>query len=172
MQQLERERLGRSATAAERGTLFPEPDGWEHAPVVDVLDLDLRRPLVEQVERWAGRAGRPVATTEQLVREVLRGIAWAVARTVADLEAAGLAAAAAGLWICGGGVRVRALTAWVEELTGWPVELGPVAASAVGGVLGTASVVRPDVRPYDVSPQDPGAVGTPDARRAHALPQL
>lgn len=162
VQQLEREQLGRPATAAERGSLFPEPDAWEQGPALDVFDLDPRRPLFAQVERWARTVGRPVDTIERQVREVLRGIAWAIAGTVDDLAAAGLAAADSGLWICGGGVRVRALPAWVAELTGWAVELGPVAASAVGGVLGTASVVRS---------QDLGAVGTLDARRAHALPQ-
>ena len=144
VQQLEREQLGRAATPVERLVLFPEPDGWEHAPAIDVFALDVRRPVVEQVQRWGRAAGRPADTAEQQIREVLRGIAWAVARTVDDLVAAGVARPDAGVWVCGGGVQARALPVWLAELTGWSVELGPVAASAVGGVLGTVSVVRSD----------------------------
>lgn len=142
VQQLEREQLGRPATPSERASLFPGPDAWEQAPVVDVFDLSVRRSVAEQVQRWGQQAGRPAETAEQQFREVLRGIAWAIARTVDDLEAAGIASSDEAVWICGGGVQVRALPAWVEELTGWSIDVGRVAASAVGGVLGTASVVR------------------------------
>lgn len=107
-----------------------------------MFDLSVRRPVAEQVQRWGRKAGRPAETAEQQFREVIRGIAWAIARTVDDLEAAGIASSDEAVWICGGGVQVRALPAWVEELTGWSIDVGRVAASAVGGVLGTASVVR------------------------------
>lgn len=144
VQQLERERLGRPATAAERSALLPPPSAWDPGPVVDVLALDVHRPLSEQVEAWGRTAGRPTGDLAAVLHELLRGVAQAVARAVDDLEAAGLADRGRGLWVSGGGVRVPALTAWVAALTGSPVERGPVAASAVGGVLGTASVVRPD----------------------------
>ncbi|HEY0240332.1 MAG TPA: FGGY family carbohydrate kinase [Friedmanniella sp.] len=144
VQQLEREQLGRPATAAERTALFPEPGGWEQAPVVDVLGLDVHASLVEQVQVWGRAAGRPVGTFEQQLREVLRGIAAAVADTVGQLAAAGLTSPGPGIWMCGGGVRVQALPVWIAELTGWSVELGPVEASALGGALGAVGVVRAD----------------------------
>lgn len=147
VQQLEQDLLGRPATAQERVRLFPEVEPWADAPVVDVFDLDVRSPVTEQVRRWGRRAGRPVETVEQRLREVVRGIAWAIAKGVADLATSGVASSGSPVWICGGGAQVAALVGWVAELTGRPVELGPVAASAVGGVLGTASVLRPDARP-------------------------
>ena len=147
VQQLEQDLLGRPATAQERLRLFPEVQPWAGAPVVDVFGLDVRSPVTEQVRRWGRRVGRPVETVEQRLHEVVRGIAWAIARGVADLASSGVSASGSPVWICGGGVQVAALVGWVAELTGRPLELGPVAASAVGGARGTASVLRPDDRP-------------------------
>lgn len=163
VQQLELEHLGRPATAAERRSLFPGPGAWEQAPVVDVSDLDVRRPVAEQIQSWGRQTGRPTGTVEQQLREVVRGIAWAIAVTVDDFGAAGLVTASAPVWICGGGVRVRALPVWLSELTGLSIEQGPVAASAVGGVLGTASVVRPGW---------PGAAVPVERWRKHGVQQF
>ena len=144
VQQLEREQLGLLATAVERTALLPPPSGWDPAPVVDVFTLDVHRSVAGQVEAWGRTAGRPTSDLAAVLRELLRGVAQAVARAVDDLAAAGLAERGRGIWVSGGGVRVPAMTAWVAELTGSAVEQGPVAASAVGGVLGTVSLMRSD----------------------------
>lgn len=156
VQQLERERLGRSATLAERATWFPAPDAWEQAPVVDVVALDVHGSLVEQLRAWGRAAGRPADTLEQQLRELLRGIAAVVADTVHQLAAAGVTSAGPGIWMCGGGIEVRALPVWIAELTGWSIERGPVAASALGGVLGAAAVVRGDGPGADESREPDG----------------
>jgi sugar (pentulose or hexulose) kinase len=46
------------------------------------------------------------------------------------------------LWVCGGGTAVPPLLRWIGELTGRRVVVGPVDASAEGGLRGAAAVAR------------------------------
>jgi rhamnulokinase len=141
VQLLEQEQLSRAATHEERRVLFPRPGVWERAPVLDVFALDVRRPLTDQVCSWGRSAGRATDTAEHRFREVFRGIAQAIAATVDEFAAAGIVRPDTAVWVCGGGVRVGTLLQWITDLTGRPIEVGPAAASAVGGVLGVASIL-------------------------------
>lgn len=151
LQQLEHEWFDRPTTA-ERQQLLPRPEPWNNTAIIPLDTLDVTYPLESQLQRFASRAGQRRLDRRQLVHELLRAIAQAIADTVGALDRLGLTDPAAGLWIAGGGVRISALTAWISELTGRQVDLGPANASAAGAIRGIAALTRTTA--YDAATAD------------------
>jgi len=142
LQQLEREWFGRAATPGERQQLLPDPQPWSNTAAIPLDALDPASPLEPQLRRFASCTTNDLLDRRQLVRELLRAIACAISDTVEALDRLGLTDPAAGLWIAGGGVQISALTAWISELTGRQVDLGPANASAAGAIRGIATVAK------------------------------
>lgn len=138
LQLLEAEWFAREPTPAERTSYLPQPSPWVDQPTLDVFELDAQPP--GGVDQWitavGHRLGIQVETRADRAAQALRAVAAGIATAVADLRQAGLVAPERGLWLCGGGTRVKALVGWIAELTGSEPSLGPIDASAVGGVVG------------------------------------
>jgi rhamnulokinase len=116
---------------------------WSDEPVLDVSALDALPDgeLDDGIRRSGGALGLRVAEPAERYEAALRSVAGGVAAAVAQLDDGGVLAGE-DLWVCGGGTAVPPLLRWIGELTGRRVVVGPVDASAEGGLRGAAAVAR------------------------------
>jgi rhamnulokinase len=141
VQALEHEWFGGPAPEAVRENWIAGLGDWEDDDVLDVIKLDTQPSSA--IDEWIECEGRMrhirVSTRAERYEQALRSVAQGIADAVAVFAGAGLVSDAP-VWACGGGTAVRPLIQWVSELTGRPVDSGPMEASAEGGLRGAAEV--------------------------------